>query len=288
MPSPINTSIIGQREKFLLYGDPGMGKTFCALTAPGPIYFLSVGAHNEAKTYYANQFQEKYRKRLPEKDLFLDVVVEDFRGMTGYGKDTAVGFDRAKECIEKAFEADDKGEIHFETIVIDNATVLTEYQVNKAIAMQSGKGETLSKLQKDDILTVADFEWKDVQNMMGKFLSELFAVDKHVVFVAHEWEQTVTNRATQTADVIAIKPLFIGKQRDRVANTFDNVWRFTQEAKSFVARTTPRSQSPSIVAKTRVGGVIDPDYMNPDLTEVIERFKKHAEKMSKLSNVTNS
>ena len=57
-PTPISPAIIGEHEKFLLYGDAKMGKTFCALTIPEPIYFVTFMSDNEAKTYYSKEFQK--------------------------------------------------------------------------------------------------------------------------------------------------------------------------------------------------------------------------------------
>ena len=285
-PSPISPDIIGGNEKFLLYGDPGVGKTHCALTAPPPIYFVSVSGPDEVQTYYSKYFQEKYGERLPEKDLLVDYTKTSFSWGLGEGTQ----FDQVKQMIETTMEMEEKGEIPVSsTIVIDNMTTLTEQQVSKAIVLsdqvsQSEKASTREKYEATGVLQVADFEWKDVMNMMAKFLSELFTLDKNIVIVAHEWEQTVTNRKTKQSDVIAIKPLFIGKQRDLIANLFSNVWRiYPVGAVSSAARTVSQEQNPNIIAKTRVGGVVSRDYMDPDLSSAIGKFKKHAEEMSKKS-----
>ena len=73
MPKPLTSEIIGEREKFLLYGAPKRGKTFCALTAPAPIYFLAIGGPNEATTYFSKQFQDKYG----QKEILINSAIED-------------------------------------------------------------------------------------------------------------------------------------------------------------------------------------------------------------------
>ncbi len=280
---PITPDIIGGAEKFLLYGDPGVGKTHCALTAPPPILYICVAGPDEVQTFYSKNFQKKYGDRLSEKDLIIAYVEEDFSW--GLGKGT--GFDDVKQLIEDAVEQEEAGDFTFNTIVIDNMTTLTEQQVTKAIVLSdkrpSEKQSTKDKYAKDGVLQVADFEWKDVMNMMAKFLSELFTLDKNIIIVAHEWEQTVSNRVTKQSDVIAVKPLFIGKQRDLIANLFSNVWRIYPKGEKSAARTVLKEQNPNIIAKTRVGGIVSNDYLDPDISAAIDKFKKHAEAMSKKS-----
>jgi len=98
MPEPLTSSIIGEREKFLLYGAPKRGKTFCALTAPGPIYFLAIGGPNEAKTYFSKQFQEKHGK----KEILIDAALEN---VDKHGRcKTPVGFDHACNLLDETLE----------------------------------------------------------------------------------------------------------------------------------------------------------------------------------------
>jgi hypothetical protein len=277
--TPISPSIIGEREKFLIYGEPGTGKTFDALTAPAPIFFLAVGGSNEAKTYYSKQFQKKHGK----KEIFISVAEESTDASGKF--DQAQGFDNACRLMDEALEEDDKGTTQFATIVIDNATVLEEYQMNKVIEVShsgvASKGRdtsqtTYQKYQDSGILTPFDSDWGAAQSLMAKYLSWLFRLDKHIVLVAHEYQDTTTNRATQSREITGIKPLFVGNQRGRVANMFDNVWRKTKSGQLYVARTEPLDRPFPVIAKTRIGGIIPADYSNVDLTDVIDQFQEHA------------
>lgn len=277
--TPISPSIIGEREKFLIYGDPGTGKTFDALTAPAPIFFLAIGGSNEAKTYYSQQFQKKHGK----KEIFISVAEEEL-GDEGR-VDSPVGFDRACTLLDEALESDDKGEVEFATIVVDNATVLSEYQMNKVIeishmgAVSKGKdtsGTAYQKYQDSGLLVPFDSDWGATQSLMSKFTSWLFRINKHIVFIAHEYQETVTNRMQQSREITGIKPLFIGNQRGRVANMFDNVWRKTKSGQFYVARTVPLDRPYPVIAKTRVGGILPEDYQNVDLTDAIEQLQDHA------------
>lgn len=279
MATPISADIVGDREKFLLYGHPGMGKTFAALTAPDPIYFLSVGAHNEAKTYFSKQFQKKHGK----KEIFLDSVSESL-GKMGRLEGGPVGFDNACIAIDEALESDEKGEQEFQTIVIDNATVLEEYQMNKVIhiadqARDPGASgfSTYEKFQEHGILTPFDNDWGAAQSLMAKFVSWLYGLDKHIILVAHEHETTVSNRSSHTQTLVAVKPLFVGKQRTEISNKFDNVWRFTAEGQLYAARTCPQKSPYEVIAKTRVGGVIPNDYLDVNLSSAVKKMQKQAQ-----------
>jgi len=284
---PLTSAIIGEREKFLLYGPPKRGKTFCALTAPEPLLFLGIGATNEAKTYFSNQFQEKHGK----KDIVITSAREDVdkHGRCG----TPVGFDHACNLLDAALELDDRGKMEtetggFDTLVVDNATVLEEFQMNKAIYVSdltrssSATGDsTQAKLKEHGLLKPSDSDWGAAQSLMRNWYSWLFKLDKHIVFVAHEYEVTRANRQTQSVDVVGLRPLFVGKQRTIIANAFDNVWHFYKKGQFYVARTEPEETPVDIIAGTRIGGVISPDYENPDLTKAIAKFKAHAEKIEK-------
>ena len=280
MPVPLTAEIMEDNEKVLLYGHPGTGKTHAALTAPDPIYFLAIGAPNEAKTYFSKKFQEKHGK----KEIFIDVALEP-RDRMGRFK-AAVGFDHACTLLDTALELDDKGKMEFPTIIVDNATVVEEFQMNKVIEISGAsrdpeaKGKsTYDKFMDEGILIPADHDWGGAQSLMAKFTSWIFSLEKNVIFIAHEHETTVSNRRTQSSDLIAVKPLFIGKQRSRIANMFDNVWRMSKQGQNYYARTVPQDKPFTIIAKTRIGGVIPEEYANPNLSEAIKKIQAQARKV---------
>ena len=280
MPELLTFDVFQETEKFLLYGHPKTGKTHCALTLPEPIYFIAVGAPNEAKTYFSKKFREAHGKKV----IFIDTAYEP-RGKKGQFE-TAVGSDQVSILLDEALELDDKGELEFASIIIDNATVLSEFQMNKTIEISSAMKDnpdtstTLKKFRESGILSPADHDWGGAQSLMTKFVSWLFTVDKNVVLVAHEHETTISNRASQNSDLIAVKPQFIGKQRNDIANLFDNVWRFSREGPSYYARTEPQSNPFTVIAGTRVGGIANADYKDPNLSKTIAKFQKYAKEVA--------
>lgn len=286
MPQQISPAIMGRKDRFLLYGDGGTGKTHLALTAPPPIYYVCTGGENELDTFYSKHFQEAYKRNhghyLQEKDLQYDFVDLPF----SWKNDDASGFDQIKKKIEEAVVASMGGGFQFNSIVFDNASTLTDLQIEKAIklsALSSNAPDktTQKKYDETGILQVADFEWKDVMNMMEKFLSEAFVLDKVFVVIAHEWEQIVTDRATKVQSTTKIKPAFIGKQRDDIPNMFSNVWRMYNYADNkTAARTIGKDSNPVTIAKTRVGGILPNDWPDPDIQVAIEKFRVHAQNQS--------
>jgi len=287
IPVPLTSAIIGNREKWLLYSPPKRGKTYCALTAPDPLLFLAIGGNNEAKTYFSKQFQEKHGK----KDIVIQAAIEevDSKGRCI----NPVGFDHACNLLDAALELDDRGKMEtktggFDTLIVDNATVLEEYQMNKVIYISdlnrsvNAKGDsTYEKFKESGILKPSDTDWGAAQSLMQNWYSWLFKLDKNIIFVAHEYEVTRADRATQTTNVVGIQPLFVGKQRTRIANAFDNVWHCYKQGQMYYARTVPVDKPIDIIAGTRLGGIVPNDYQNPDLSKTIAKFKAHAESIER-------
>jgi len=100
MPSLLTPDLIGDSEKFLFYGEPKTGKTFAALTAPDPIYAISVGNIDELETAFGKDFKDKH----PGKIIYHDVAEETF-GKQGEWSG-AVGFDNVCDLLDAALEAD--------------------------------------------------------------------------------------------------------------------------------------------------------------------------------------
>lgn len=280
MPELLTPDIIGKNEHFLIYGEPGTGKTFCALTAPGPIYVIAPGNTNEMKTAFSKDFREK----VGDKEIYFDVA-EEKTGDRGQFTDNPTGFDNVCDLLDAALEkdADPDDPFTFKTLVIDNATTLGEFAMNKAIAVEyglaGGKDKTaLVKLRKHGIVKPADSDYGSQQSLIRQFVTHLSRLDKHIVFIAHEWRQTSVDRATREATISDVKPLFYGKQRTEIPGLFDNVWRMQIQSGFFEAQTVGQDSPYPITGKTRMGGVLKKKWRNPNLTEAIEKLQAAAAK----------
>lgn len=278
-PILVDDSIVGEHEKFLIYGSFGTGKTFAAGTMPGTIFSLVLGGKNELKTYRAPDFLKAH----PEKDgmIYMDWVREKIgrRGIVS----KAEAYDIACDKLDEALDLEKKGDFQFDSLVIDAATGLRNVAMNKAIEithdMAKGKEKTaLTRLKDYGIRMPQDQDYGSEQSLIWKFVNWVFELEKHVCLITHEWIEAKTDRGTRTQTVISRKPLFTGKHRTDIPMMFDNVWRFSvssgERSRQFDVQTIGDD---IIEAKTRYGGVLGPMERNINFEKVIERFKNWRE-----------
>lgn len=277
MPSPVDDGIVGEREKFLAYGGFGTGKTFSSGTMPGQVYHLVFGGPNELKTLRSPDFQEKYPGA--EGKHFFDYIKEPL-GRRGIFTE-AQAYDWACDKLDEALAEEEAGDFHFDSLVIDSATGLRGFAMNKAIEITSDLAKSadktaLTRLRKSGIIIAGDNDWGAEQSLTIKFLNWCFEMDKHLLVVTHEWRQETYNRASRESTVIKVSPLFTGKHRTEVPQMFDNVWRFTvsggERSRVFEAQTIGDD---IVDAKTRYGGLLQPVERNVNYADIIEQFKAY-------------
>lgn len=282
MPQPLGDEVVGEHEKVLLYGMPGTGKTFAGGTMPGNVYFLLIGGRNELKPLRSPSFRDKY----PEKEgCFAYDWVTETRGSRGTFQE-AEAFDRACDLLDEALELDRKGEVpgieSFDSVVIDNATMMGNVQMNKAMSINQlrskGGSKALKRLREHNIVIPGDNDWMSKMSLMTQFTDWLFSLDKHILFIAHEWRETRTNRSDHTQTITSVRPLFTGKNREDIPLMFDNVWRTTTSGggrnQQFECQTVGDG---TVLAKTRFGGVVRPTERDINLTELIARMHESVE-----------
>lgn len=274
MPELLTTSLIGEYEKILLYGEPGTGKTHTAGTMPGPIYFLIVGLPNEIKTLVGPTFRSQH----PGVVVHYDYVLEE-SGERGQFEN-ATAFDIAGDKLDAALEARRKGDLDFKTIVVENATTLIEVQMNKAMEVayalsKNQSATTLRKYREHGMKIIGDADYGGAQSLMDQFLSWLTTrVEANVVLVAHEHQDKTKDRETRLETIHMIRPSFIGKHRTEIPRLFDNVWRTTVAGggrnRAYEIQTVGDDKT---LAKTRVGGVLPISDRNVNLSEWMELMR---------------
>ena len=121
------SSIIGEYERILLFGPGGTGKTFTAATSPEPQWWLTPGGKGELKTMFSKAFLKKHGR----KEFFITSVKEDRE--RGQVMDNPSGYDRCCHAVDAFLEWDVREGIGIKTIIVDNATVLEQYMMSKAI-----------------------------------------------------------------------------------------------------------------------------------------------------------
>ena len=278
MPTPVNSDIIGVHEKLLLYGLGGSGKTFTAGTMPGKVYFIVFGGPNEVKTLMSQDFRKKH----PEKtdQVWFDYAVEEI-GARGHFK-SATAYDMACDLLDDALEQERKGDFEFDSVVIDSATGLRRFGMNKAIEINfhraTGQSKTaLKRLRDENIIIPGDNDWMSEMSLTTQFMDWVFRLPKHVCVCTHEWQVKQRDRGTGDSTVTSRLPLFTGKNREEVPAMFDNVWhiRPRNTGRGIVAEAVTVADEFTF-AKTRMGGILAPIERDPDLTKLIEKMRKGA------------
>lgn len=271
------TSVLTEYEHILLYGEGGTGKTFTAGTAPEPQWWLTPGGKNELKTVFSPAFQKNHGA----KEIFVTSVSEDRE--KGHIKDDPEGYDRCCLAVDDFLQENEREGLGVKTIVVDNATVLEEYMMSKAIMaeyhMASNKEKTALKMERSfGIRKPHDSTYGGAQSLMDQFAHWLLELPFHVIFIGHTYEVYEAGDQRGQQLLKAIQPLFVGKQRTLIPNMFDNVWYMSVSgggrSRSFGMRT---EKTEKIQARTRVGGLLHPDReTNVNIAEIIERFADYA------------
>lgn len=229
------------KVRILVYGVPGVGKTFGAGTFPRPCFMdLDKGI----ATLRGPEFTKIHGKR--------DVIYQQFEELN-FGKGGVVtrhvAFDQAYEFFEtmqKPANAD-----KFDTWVIDSGTTLSEYAANKAafVLGQMKLSHTFDKAMSTGLFVQVQQDFGAERSLVEQFVRAVRSTQKHFVFICHEHE------ATNDAGVVtAIRPLLTGKSRTDVPLLFDEVYNLQaklvgQGMKRFLVTHTNGIR----MAKTRYG-----------------------------------
>jgi len=229
---------------------------------------LIAGAESELITLRSPTFKEKHPGQFDKQ--FYDVIFEK-KGKRGIFQ-KAEAYDEACDTLDAALVMDQKGDITFESLVID-ATGLSGFAMNKSIELSSGAAQR--KLQDEGIMVPSDRDWGGEMSLMSQFISWAVGIDKHVIVITHEWREEKQDRATRERKIISVRPLFIGKNRENIPRMFSNVWNFQTEGKGkgqiFQAQT---SRDDAVYARTRFGGLLPLMVKDPNLSKIIDQFRK--------------
>ena len=279
MPRPIDASIIGEREKVLLYGEGGVGKTYTAGTMPGNVYFLVFGGPNEVKTLMSPDFRKKYPKKADK--LFFDYAAEPL-GKRGHFK-SADAYDQACDLLDEATELEKKGDFSFDSLVIDAATGLRRFAMNKAMEVNFHRATTgtaktaLARLRDENIIIPGDNDWMSEMSLTTQFMDWVFRMDKHVCVCTHVWQTKKRDRASGETIITDQKPLFTGKNREEIPTMFDNVWYVSsiEKGRGIISQIQTVGDS-NTYAKTRMGGALAPIVRDPNLEEIFKKLQTAA------------
>lgn len=246
---------------------------------PGNVYFVVFGGSNEVKTLMSPDFRKKHPQK--EGKLFFDYTTEPL-GKRGHFK-SADAFDAACDLLDEALEAERKGDFSFDSLVIDSATGLRRFAMNKAMEVNfhratSGTAKTaLARLRDENIIIPGDNDWMSEMSLTTQFMDWVFRLDKHVCVCTHVWQTKKRDRGSGDTIITDQKPLFTGKNREEIPTMFDNVWFATaiQQGRGIISQLQTVGDA-TTYAKTRMGGALPPVIRDPNLEEIFEKLGKAA------------
>jgi hypothetical protein len=273
--------ILTEFEKAILYGEGGTGKSFVAGTAPEPQWWLTPGGKNELKTVFSPRFIKTHGR----KEIFITSIKEDRE--KGQMADNPTGYDQCCVAVDNFLEWNYAKGIGVKSIIVDNSTILEELMMNKAIMAEflmadTKEKSTLAKEREYGIRKPHDSTWGGAQSFMDRWSNWLFELPFNLVFVCHQHEVYKSLGGNSREKVLhSVKPLFVGKQRKLIPNLFDNVWHTEVQGggRSLTYGIQPEKDE-IYMAKTRVGGILDPTYeRNPNLAEIFGEFSNYAKEL---------
>lgn len=245
----------------LLYGGPGVGKTFFCGTAGDRTLYFDIGSG--IATLQAPDFTKKYASnplvvRIPLGDDSHDMLC-----------------DTLDHYIQKRRD-------EFDTVVVDDASSLRRGAMIKAVEinMDLGKSSTGANAKKHGMIVPVVQDYGEEMSVVEKFLADYTEIAKasnlHLLITAHE--KLTYKKGQKIGDpptLVKIRPAFTGQQfPDTVPAFFDEVWRFyvvgRGDKKQHRIITQP---SELLVAKSRHGGVFLEEEKNLDFPTVVQRIK---------------
>ena len=248
--------------KVLLFGAPGAGKTWLAGTWPEPVF---VDTDYGVRTLNSKEFKKTYPGKSIRYESFGDPIDK-------YGAFTAAtGFWEAMEFSNELIEMDD-----VKTIVFDSISSLQSLamHVGMELSGQHNKSQTIAKMQAARKLgskgipvaipTQADYGSE--MAVFEQFMDQAITIPKHVIFVAHERDQSTAGGALLRRD-----PLLTGQAlRAKVAKWFDEVWYLdigSQGKRILLTESTSTLKA----VKSRNG--VPNRLENPDYASIMESLK---------------
>lgn len=261
----------------LIYGGSGTGKSFFAGTAGSRTLFINIG--DGIKTLKSPLFREK----IGADPIVVNITEKmSARGMV----DTATAFDMVGDSIDYALNhMSDR----FDTIVIDDATALRKFAMNKGLEINQklGKSESLNKGKNFDIVIKAVQDYGIEMDLIEQFIAAYAIIarnaNKNLIMTAHQRVTLEKQRDSRGNPMIGATPVLSKVSPGFTGQTFpDNVpqyfdWVFHSETVAggsqgiiFRMRTQPDDV---YTAKCRDGGVFSTVEPNPNFLAMLQKVK---------------
>lgn len=241
-----------KRLQVIIYGPPGKSKTVSAHSMPNTrtIDFddgmQSVEWAIRSGTIKKEAHEIVYETIVPAKAKADSIMMLDQAtdAIDDWLKDEGVPKDEwANYCCGK-YELDRPYPQFWDTLIIDSASGLNEASIIKGLHENNRlglsksweswkKGHTVRPMRLQD--------WGSAGYLQARFIEECRALDKNLVVICHEYQNT-----DDAGNIISTDPSMIGKNRQDVTKVFDEVWyAFTEGTRTdpkFRIQTTPGSK----------------------------------------------
>lgn len=194
----------------LVYGEPGTMKTVGAHMWPRT---RTLDFDNGMKSVFW-AIREGLVKKKPEEIVYKTLI--ELQRKSGLVTQSEA-YDFACDAIDEWMKTPDD----FDTIIVDSGSSLTEFAINKAMEenarMELSQSKSKSRSAGFRIMAIQD--WGSAMNMFQQFMDWVRSLNKNVVLICHEYQETNDDGA-----VMRIQPLLIGQLRQKIAKDFDEVW----------------------------------------------------------------
>lgn len=260
----------GEAWMLMYYGPSKTGKTYFAGTAGPRTLYLNIG--DGIETLLAPSFAKRYIEASRE------MIMVDIRERNPNG--VAEAFDIMCDAIAYALKVfPDK----FDTVVLDEATALRKYAMNKATELnteartrQAARAKRIEQFMKPDI---GDYgtEMQMIEWFLGNYVPRFKEAGKNFIMLAHE--RQVFQKAGKIGDEPVLKkiqPGFTGKTfPDTVPAYFDDVWH--SEAVGGGTNVVYRARTAGdemTIGGMRHGGIFSTVETDPNFLKMLDRIKQ--------------
>lgn len=240
----------------MIFGDPGVGKTFLAGTAadvPSMSPVLVIDIEGGTKTLRKRENIDVVRvKDLTRKKANGDIVIKRYAWQVLYD-------------VYESLTVDKK----YKTVVIDSASEAYEVLMAYVLADQYVKAEEKGRDKEENAPEQRD--WGIARNMFKKFIKAMNDLDKNIIWTALPGELK-----DQQSGALKVGPSFPGKLFKEVPAKMNEVYYlYTKTDKDEVVRMLLTQPEGKYYAKTRSGDAAPLTLTNPTMAKICEFAVDH-------------
>jgi hypothetical protein len=242
----LESLVLNQKVKLLIYGQSGAGKTVFSAGAPKPLVLDFDGKVSSAASYFAHHNPEKLK----------EISYESLTDIPGQPRP----FRRFKTILQGLQKDAAEGKLKHETIILDSLTLFLDAFMADIMAENPGvkRPNNVPALQDYQILNI---QFKDV-------MSALLGLPANIIVVGH-----ITSETNQETGRIFWKPLVPGKLADRLPQIFTEVYRSYVITKDGQAQHLMQTGSDGeYVCRTQIPGL--PQHIPADFGRLITFMNK--------------